>query len=174
MTQGPFLQGPWRLSLENGAAQRRLAAPRVAVKRLPHAEGLPLPTYATAGAAGADVCAALPEGAPLTLALGARFAVPTGFAFAVPPNWELQIRPRSGLALKEGVTILNTPGTLDSDYRGELFVLLVNLNNNPVTLRRGDRIAQLILAPAPQGRFEEVADLDQTARGAGGFGSTGR
>ncbi|WP_026310271.1 dUTP diphosphatase [Neomegalonema perideroedes] len=150
-----------------------LEGPVVRVKRLPHGVGLPAPFYASAGAAGADVCAALPEGAALTLVTGARSLVPTGFAFAVPPGWEMQIRPRSGLALKQGVTVLNAPGTLDSDYRGELFVLLINLDNSPATLRRGDRIAQLVIAPAPQARFEEVADLDATARGEGGFGSTG-
>lgn len=164
--------GPWRLALENAAAVS--GRPRVAVRRLPHAEALEAPFYATPGAAGADVRAALPEGSPLILAPSARFAAPTGFAFALPPGWEMQIRPRSGLALKEGVTVLNAPGTLDSDYRGELFVLLINLSNDPATIRRGDRIAQLIVTPAPQARFEEVADLDQTLRGAGGFGSTGR
>ena len=147
--------------------------PRVAVKRLAHGAGLPAPFYATPGAAGADVAAATPEGEILTLAPGARHPVPTGFAFALPQGWEMQIRPRSGLALKQGLTVLNAPGTLDADYRGELFVLLVNLGAAPVEIRRGERIAQLILAPAPQAVFAEADDLDETARGAEGFGSTG-
>ena len=144
----------------------------VRLKRLPHAEGLEPPHYATDLAAGADVRAAID--APLTLQPGERFLVPTGFAMALQPGWEAQVRPRSGLAVKHGVTCLNSPGTVDADYRGEVKVLLINLGAEPFTIERGERIAQLIIAPAPQARFEEVDDLDETARGEGGFGSTGR
>jgi dUTP pyrophosphatase len=143
---------------------------RIALKRLPHGEGLPLPSYATPGAAGLDVVAA----ETLTLAPGARHAVATGFAIAVPEGFEVQVRPRSGLALKHGITCLNTPGTIDSDYRGEVKVILANLGAEPFEVVRGERIAQLVPAPVQKGRFEEVNDLDETARGAGGFGSTGR
>jgi dUTP pyrophosphatase len=142
----------------------------IRVKRLAHGEGLPLPGYATAGAAGLDIVAA----ESLTLAPGGRHAVATGFAVAVPEGYEVQVRPRSGLALKHGVTCLNTPGTVDSDYRGEVKVILANLGAEPFEIVRGERIAQLVPAPVLRARFEEVADLDDTARGAGGFGSTGR
>jgi dUTP pyrophosphatase len=141
----------------------------IALRRLPHGEGLPLPSYATPGAAGLDVVAA--EDA--TLAPGARHAVATGFAVAIPPGYEVQVRPRSGLALKHGITCLNTPGTIDSDYRGEVKVILANLGADPFEVRRGERIAQLVPAPVQRAAFREVDDLDATARGAGGFGSTG-
>jgi dUTP pyrophosphatase len=143
----------------------------VQVRVLPHGEGLPLPSYATAGAAGADVCAAV-EG-ELVLAPGARAAVPTGLVLAVPQGYEVQVRPRSGLALKHGVTVANAPGTVDSDFRGELRVILVNLGEAPYVIRRGDRIAQLVVAPVVQARWVRAAALPETARGEGGFGSTG-
>ncbi len=138
---------------------------------------LPLPAYATAGAAGADLRANLPEAdraAGLTLAPGARRVVPTGLRIAVPPGFEAQIRPRSGLALHHGVTLPNTPGTIDSDYRGPLVVALVNLSDRPYRIAHGERIAQMVVAPVVRARFEVVAALDPTARGEGGFGSTGR
>lgn len=143
---------------------------RIELKRLPHGEGLPLPAYATEGAAGMDVVAA----EELTLAPGARAAVATGFAIAIPAGHEVQVRPRSGLALKRGVTCLNTPGTIDSDYRGEVKVILVNLGQEPFAIARGDRIAQLVPAVVLRATLDEVATLDDTSRGAGGFGSTGR
>jgi len=142
---------------------------RVAVKRLPHGEGLPLPAYATSGAAGMDVVSA----EDVVIAPGARHAVATGLAVAIPQGFEIQVRPRSGLALKHGITVPNTPGTIDSDYRGELKVILINLGNEPFTVQRGDRVAQLVLAPVVQAAWDEVAELDATDRGAGGFGSTG-
>jgi dUTP pyrophosphatase len=142
----------------------------IRIRRLPHGEGLPLPAYATAGAAGMDVVAA----EDVTLAPGGRHAVATGFAVAIPPGYEIQVRPRSGLALKNGVTCLNTPGTIDEDYRGEVKVILANLGAEPFEVRRGERIAQLVPAPVQRARFDEVAELDDTARGSGGFGSTGR
>ncbi len=142
----------------------------IRLMRLPHGEGLPLPAYATAGAAGMDVVAA----EDLVLAPGARHAVATGFAIAIPPGYEVQVRPRSGLALKHGVTCLNTPGTIDEDYRGEVKVILANLGDQPFTIVRGERIAQLVPAPVQRALFEEVAVLDETDRGSGGFGSTGR
>ena len=141
----------------------------VRIKRLPHGEGLALPAYATPGAAGMDVLAA----EDVTLAPGARHAVATGFSVAIPPGYEIQVRPRSGLALKHGISVPNTPGTIDSDYRGELKVILVNLGAETFHIARGDRIAQLVLAPVTRAKWEEVAELDDTARGAGGFGSTG-
>lgn len=141
----------------------------VAVKRLPHGEGLDLPHYATTGAAGMDVVSA----ENVTLAPDARHAVATGLALAIPPGYEIQVRPRSGLALKHGITVPNTPGTIDSDYRGELKVILINHGSEPFVIARGDRVAQLVLAPVTQARWIEVAELDATDRGAGGFGSTG-
>ncbi|MDR3511575.1 MAG: dUTP diphosphatase [Caulobacteraceae bacterium] len=147
--------------------------PEIAVARLPHAEGLPLPAYETAGAAGMDLRAAVDEDAPLTLRPGARAMVPTGLCIAVPPGFEAQVRPRSGLAAKAGVTCLNTPGTIDSDYRGEVKVILINLGPEDFTIRRGERIAQMVIAPVVQASWREVERLDETARGAGGFGSTG-
>ena len=142
----------------------------IELKRLPHGEGLPLPAYATDGAAGMDVVAA----EALTLAPGDRAAVATGFAIAIPPGHEVQVRPRSGLALKHGVTCLNTPGTIDSDYRGEVKVILANLGREPFAIARGDRIAQLVPAVVLRATLNEVTTLDETTRGAGGFGSTGR
>jgi dUTP pyrophosphatase len=142
----------------------------IAIKRLPHGEGLPLPSYASDGAAGLDVVSA--EDAMLPP--GGRRAVATGFALAIPEGFEVQVRPRSGLALKHGITCLNTPGTIDSDYRGEVKVILANLGSEPFEVRRGERIAQLVPAPVLRAGFREVAELDDTARGAGGFGSTGR
>jgi dUTP pyrophosphatase len=147
--------------------------PTIPIVRLPHAEGLPLPAYETAQAAGMDLRAAVPDHEPLVLKPGSRFPVPTGLAFALPAGFEGQVRPRSGLALKAGVTCLNTPGTIDADYRGEVKVILINLGVEDFTIRRGDRIAQLIVAPFVQARWQEVANLDETARGANGFGSTG-
>jgi dUTP pyrophosphatase len=142
----------------------------IRLKRLPHGDGLPLPAYASAHAAGLDVVAA----ESLTLEPGQRRAVATGFAIAIPHGWEVQVRPRSGLALKHGLSVLNTPGTVDSDYRGEVKVILANLGGEPFEIVRGERIAQLVPAPVQRARFEEVDDLDETARGAGGFGSTGQ
>lgn len=147
-----------------------LAPIRIALQRLPHGEGLPLPAYATAGAAGMDVVAA----EALVLAPGARHAVATGFAMAIPTGFEVQVRPRSGLALKHGITCLNTPGTIDSDYRGEVKVILANLGDEPFAIARGDRIAQLVPAPVQRAALEEMESLDDTERGSGGFGSTGR
>ncbi|MGN3974258.1 dUTP diphosphatase [Tsuneonella sp. SYSU-LHT278] len=142
---------------------------RVAVKRLPHGEGLELPKYATVGAAGMDVLSA----EDVTIAPGARHAVATGLALAIPPGFEIQVRPRSGLALKHGITVPNTPGTIDSDYRGELKVILINHGGEAFAIERGDRVAQLVLAPVVQATWDEVETLDDTDRGAGGFGSTG-
>jgi dUTP pyrophosphatase len=142
----------------------------IRLKRLPHGEGLPPPAYTTEGAAGMDVVSA----EELTLAPGARAAVATGFAIAIPAGYEVQVRPRSGLALKHGVTCLNTPGTIDSDYRGEVKVILANLGSEPFAIARGDRIAQLVPAAVQRATLSEVQELDDTARGTGGFGSTGR
>jgi dUTP pyrophosphatase len=144
------------------------------IQRLPHAEGLALPSYETAGSAGMDLRAALAEDAALTLEPGARALIPTGLKMALEPGWEAQVRPRSGLALKHGITCLNTPGTIDSDYRGEVGVILVNLGQEPFVIRRGERIAQMVIAPVVQVSVSEVDTLDETTRGAGGFGSTGR
>ena len=137
---------------------------------LPHGEGLPIPSYATDGAAGLDVVAA----EDVTLAPGERHAVATGFSIAIPAGFEVQVRPRSGLALKHGITCLNTPGTIDHDYRGEVKVILANLGSEPFEVRRGERIAQLVPAPVLKANFVEVDVLGETARGAGGFGSTGQ
>lgn len=141
----------------------------VMVKRLEHGQGLDLPIYATTGAAGMDVVSA----EDVTIAPGARHAVATGLALAIPLGFEVQVRPRSGLALKHGITVPNTPGTIDSDYRGELKVILINLGADAFDIRRGDRVAQLVLAPVVQAGWLEVDELDETVRGAGGFGSTG-
>jgi dUTP pyrophosphatase len=145
----------------------------LSVLRLPHGEGLPLPAYHSEHAAGLDVVAGVPEDAPVEIAPGGRALIPTGFAMALPPGFEAQLRPRSGLALKSGVTLLNSPGTIDADYRGEVKVLLVNLGSEPFTVRRGERIAQLVVARVEHVRVEAVTDLGGTARGPGGFGSTG-
>lgn len=142
----------------------------IAIKRLPHGDRMPLPAYATAAAAGMDVVAA----EDVTIAPGTRHAVATGFAIAIPDGYEVQVRPRSGLALKHGVTCLNTPGTIDSDYRGEVKVILANLGHEPFVVRRGDRIAQLVPAPVVRAELVETDALDETVRGSGGFGSTGR
>jgi len=147
--------------------------PTIPITRLPHGEGIPLPAYETALAAGMDLRAAVAEGEPLILKPMARALVPTGLAFAVPAGFEAQVRPRSGLAAKSGVTCLNTPGTIDADYRGEVKVILINLGEEDFVIRRGDRIAQLVIAPVASARWEEVSTLEETARGAGGFGSTG-
>ena len=141
----------------------------IRVKRLDDGAGLPMPAYATSGAAGMDICAA----ESLTLRAGKRHAVATGFAFAIPDGYEVQVRPRSGLALKHGITCLNTPGTIDSDYRGEVKVILANLGDEDFVINTGDRIAQIVVAPVTQGVMVEVEALDDTERGTGGFGSTG-
>ncbi len=141
----------------------------VRLKRLPHGHDLDLPAYATSGAAGMDVLAA----ESLTLQPGQRHAVATGYALAIPDGYEIQVRPRSGLALKHGITVPNTPGTIDSDYRGELKIILINHGADDFAIARGDRIAQLVLAPVVQARWDEVEELDETTRGEGGFGSTG-
>jgi len=147
--------------------------PTVPIRRLEHNPDLPLPAYETVHAAGMDLRAAVPEDEPLILRPGSRFMVPTGLAFALPEGYEAQVRPRSGLAAKHGVTCLNTPGTIDADYRGEVKVILINLGEEDFTIRRGDRIAQLVVAPVVQARWAEVVELGETARGANGFGSTG-
>lgn len=147
--------------------------PTIAVKPLDHFLGLDLPRYQTAGAAGMDVCAALPEAEPATLQPGQRALIPTGLAIALPEGFEAQVRPRSGLALKHGVTCLNAPGTIDADYRGELLVLLINHGEADFVVRRGERIAQLVIAPVVQARWDVVTLLPAAARGVGGFGSTG-
>jgi dUTP pyrophosphatase len=146
----------------------------VRVERLPHAEGLPLPAYETGGSAGMDLRAAVADDAPLTLAVGARALVPTGLRLALEVGFEAQVRPRSGLALKHGLTCLNAPGTIDSDYRGEVGVILINHGQEAFVIRRGARIAQMVIARHEQAQMLEVEALDETARGAGGFGSTGR
>jgi dUTP pyrophosphatase len=143
----------------------------VAITRLPHAEGLNLPAYATAQSAGQDLEAAVD--APVTLAPGERKLIPTGLAIALPDGFEAQVRPRSGLAFKNGVTVLNSPGTIDADYRGEVKVILANLGNEPFTIERGMRIAQMVVARYARVEWQAVANLDETERGAGGFGSTG-
>jgi dUTP pyrophosphatase len=141
----------------------------LAVKRLPHGHGLDLPAYATDGAAGMDVVSA----ESITIQPGARHAVATGLALAIPPGFEIQVRPRSGLALKHGISVPNAPGTIDSDYRGELKVILINHGAEPFAIQRGDRVAQLVLAPVTRASWLEVEELDETVRGEGGFGSTG-
>ena len=145
----------------------------VRIMRLAHGNDLPLPSYQSALAAGLDLLAAVPEVSPVTLAPGARALVPTGIAIALPAGFEAQVRPRSGLAARHGLTVLNAPGTIDADYRGELQVLLVNLGGESVNVTRGMRIAQLVIAPAIQAQLREVTSLDETSRGIGGFGSTG-
>ncbi|CUT09001.1 Deoxyuridine 5triphosphate nucleotidohydrolase EC 36123 [Bradyrhizobium sp.] len=146
----------------------------VELQRLPHAEGLPLPSYQTDDAAGLDLMAAVPENEPLTLAPGHYALVPTGLAIALPPGYEAQVRPRSGLAAKHGVTVLNSPGTIDADYRGEIKVILINHGQTAFVVKRGERIAQMVIAPMVQAALVPVATLSATDRGAGGFGSTGR
>jgi dUTP pyrophosphatase len=148
-------------------------SPVIAVTQLAHGADLPLPAYETAHAAGMDLRAAVPADEPLTLRPGDRHAVPTGLTMAIPPGFEGQVRPRSGLALRHGVTCLNSPGTIDADYRGEVKVILINHGPEAFVVRRGDRIAQLLISPVVQASWREVASLDETQRGAGGFGSTG-
>ena len=144
------------------------------IRRLPHADGLPLPSYETAHAAGMDLRAAVPDDAPVVLQPASWAMIPTGLCIAVPEGFEAQARPRSGLAAKHGITCLNSPGTIDADYRGELKVILINHGPEPFTIRRGERIAQLVIAPVARAEWVEVSELDDTPRGAGGFGSTGR
>ncbi len=143
----------------------------ILVRRLPHAEGLPLPAYATAGAAGMDLLAAVQQ--PLTLAPGARALVPTGLAIALPQGYELQVRPRSGLALRHGIVLPNSPGTIDEDYRGEVQVIVMNAGDAPFVIERGMRIAQAVLSPVVRGQWQPVESRDATKRNTGGFGSTG-
>ncbi|CEG09929.1 Deoxyuridine 5'-triphosphate nucleotidohydrolase [Afipia felis] len=147
---------------------------RIAVTQLPHGGGLALPAYQTEHAAGLDLLAAVPEDKPIQLAPGDRVLVPTGLAIALPVGYEAQVRPRSGLAIKHGLTVLNSPGTIDADYRGEIGVPLINHGRETFTIRRGERIAQMVVAPVVQVAFESVGELPPSARGAGGFGSTGR
>ena len=147
---------------------------RVDIRQWPHSEGLPLPAYQSAHAAGLDLLAAVPENAPLVLAPGKHAMVPTGLAIALPDGFEAQVRPRSGLAAKHGVTVLNSPGTIDADYRGEIQVILINHGSEPFAIKRGERIAQMVIAPVVQAKLVAVAELSTTDRGAGGFGSTGR
>lgn len=142
--------------------------------RLPHAEGLDLPSYETSGAAGMDLRAALPAGTPVIIGPLERSLIPTGLTMELPAGYEAQVRPRSGLALKSGITVLNTPGTIDSDYRGEVKVILINLSDHPVEINRGDRIAQMVIAPVTRATIELVESLSLTKRGEGGFGSTGK
>lgn len=148
-----------------------VATVEIAVRRLPHGAGLPLPSYATPDSAGLDLLAAVEE--PVALAPGQRRLVPTGLAIALPGGFEAQVRPRSGLALKHGVTVLNAPGTVDADYRGEVGVILINLGDAPFVIQRGDRIAQLVVAAVSRAAWRLAEDLETTTRGAGGFGSTG-
>jgi dUTP pyrophosphatase len=147
---------------------------KVEVRQLPHGEGLPLPAYQSTDAAGLDLVAAVPEDAPLILSPGKHAMVPTALTIALPSGFEAQVRPRSGLAAKHGVTVLNSPGTVDADYRGEINVLLINHGDAPFPVRRGERIAQMVIAPVVQAELVPVATLSPTARGSGGFGSTGR
>ena len=147
---------------------------KVDICRLPHGEGLPLPAYQSAHAAGLDLLAAVAENAPLVLASGKHALVPTGLAIALPQGFEAQVRPRSGLAAKHGVTVLNSPGTIDADYRSEIQVILINHGTEAFTIKRGERIAQMVIAPVVQAEFVAVAALSDTDRGTGGFGSTGR
>jgi dUTP pyrophosphatase len=146
----------------------------IQVSPLPHFQGLALPAYETADAAGMDLRAAVDDGAPVTLAVGARAMIPTGLTIALPAGYEAQVRPRSGLAAKHGITCLNSPGTIDADYRGEVKVILINLGQEPFVIKRGERIAQMIIAPVTRAELKVVDKLDDTKRGAGGFGSTGR
>jgi dUTP pyrophosphatase len=147
---------------------------QVEIRQLPHGEGLPLPAYQTVHAAGLDLLAAVPESAPLVLAPGKHALVPTGLAIALPVGFEAQVRPRSGLAARHGVTVLNSPGTIDADYRGEIQVILINHGAEPFAIKRGERIAQMVIAPVVQASFVTVSELSATDRGGGGFGSTGR
>ena len=154
-------------------SQKEVKCIRVAIQREPEAEGLPLPAYATRDAAGMDVCAALPAESPLTLEPGERALVSTGLRLAIPVGYEMQVRPRSGLAIRHGLGLVNAPGTIDADYRGVVGIVLINWGSESVTIRRGDRIAQWVLAPVVRAQWDESPSLDPTERGAGGFGSTG-
>lgn len=145
----------------------------VPMLRLAHAQGLPAPAYETEGAAGMDLLAAIPENSPILMEKFGRALVPTGISLQIPQGYEAQVRPRSGLALKHGVTVLNAPGTIDADYRGEIKAILINLGEEPFTVTRGMRIAQLVLAPVTRAALSEVSRIEETPRGAGGFGSTG-
>jgi dUTP pyrophosphatase len=147
---------------------------KVDIRHLPHGEGLALPAYQSAHAAGLDLLAAVPEDAPMTLHPGKYAMVPTGLTIALPPGYEAQVRPRSGLAAKHGITVLNSPGTVDADYRGEICVLLINHSDAPFKVQRGERIAQMVIAAVAQVELASVAELSATERGSGGFGSTGR
>jgi dUTP pyrophosphatase len=147
---------------------------KVEIRQLPHGKGLALPAYQSAHAAGLDLLAAVPEGSPLILAPGVHALVPTGLSIALPPGYEAQVRPRSGLAAKHGVTVLNSPGTIDADYRGEIGVLLINHGTVPFSIQRGERIAQMVIAPVVQAELVTRSSLSATDRGSGGFGSTGR
>ena len=147
---------------------------KIAIRQLPHGEGLPLPAYQSAHAAGLDLLAAIPEDAPVVLAPGRRALLPTGLAIALPEGFEAQIRPRSGLAARHGVTVLNAPGTVDADYRGEIAVILINHGDQPFTVYRGERIAQMVIASVAQAEFVAAISLPESDRGSGGFGSTGR
>jgi len=147
---------------------------KVEVSQLPHGEGLALPAYQSADAAGLDLLAAVPQDSPVILAPGKHALVPTGLAIALPPGFEAQVRPRSGLAAKHGVTVLNSPGTIDADYRGEISVILINHGETAFAVRRGERIAQMVIAPVAQAQLVPVVSLSSTDRGSGGFGSTGR
>ena len=150
------------------------SAIKVDVQQLPHAEGLALPAYQSSHAAGLDLLAAVPEQKPVVLAPGRHAMIPTGLVIALPDGFEAQVRPRSGLAAKHGITVLNSPGTLDADYRGEINVLLVNLGSEPFTIHRGERIAQMVIAPVTRAELVRAVSLSSTERGSGGFGSTGR
>jgi dUTP pyrophosphatase len=150
------------------------ATVKIDIRQLPHGEGLTLPAYQSAHAAGLDLLAAVPEASPLTLAPGQRALVPTGLTIALPPGYEAQVRPRSGLAAKHGVTVLNAPGTVDADYRGEISVILINHGTEPFAIRRGERIAQMVIATVTRAELVVAAELSATERGSGGFGSTGR
>jgi dUTP pyrophosphatase len=150
------------------------AAVRIEIRQLPHGEGLALPAYQSDHAAGLDLLAAVPEASPLILSPGKHALVPTGLSIALPPGYEAQVRPRSGLAAKHGVTVLNAPGTVDADYRGEIGVLLINHGDSPFAIRRGERIAQMVIASVARAELVATASLSETDRGSGGFGSTGR
>ncbi len=151
-----------------------MSAVKIQVVPLPHFQGLALPAYETMDAAGMDLRAAVEDGAPVTLAVGARAMIPTGLTIALPAGYEAQVRPRSGLAAKHGITCLNSPGTIDADYRGEVKVILINLGSEAFVIKRGERIAQMVIAPVSRAELKVVDKLDDTSRGAGGFGSTGR
>jgi dUTP pyrophosphatase len=150
------------------------ASIKIDIQQLPHGEGLALPAYQSAHAAGLDLLAAVPEEAPIVLAPGKHALIPTGLTIALPPGYEAQVRPRSGLAAKHGVTVLNAPGTVDADYRGEIGVLLINHGDAAFPIRRGERIAQMVIASVVRGELVQAASLSATDRGGGGFGSTGR